>query len=235
MNVFIIPGNPPATYFYEMWGREMVDCGFAKSFKVAKYPCFEKVHSSIEYFKKVEDEHFENYKRYLESIEGPVLLVGHSLGEYFALKMLERQPELVEKCVLLHPFLRAPTSRGKNILRTVKRLRSIPFFEKVVMKSRPILERLSSDYKHLTDGELKACLNIVPHEFALLGNDKSPLAIAPNISQKLRVFYSENDTWCPTSTISQVETNVKSKNCQLSHEFIVSKSQRTRMLELIKD
>jgi len=235
VNLFIIPGNPPAVHYYDLWGQELVAAGLIRAYRVSAYPRFELRTDSVDYFCRVADHHAQAFLDYCANSEDPVRVLGHSLGGSMALEILERHSALVVSCILLHPFLRAPAVRGQAILSLLRRLHYSPLFEKSLLRFRPLLQRLVSDFKNLSDEELKTFLNLAFHESVVMGSDRSPLRINPRLVSKIQLLYCQNDTWCPPETVAQLASQLSLKDCGVSHAFVVSAKERAKMTTCLAD
>jgi pimeloyl-ACP methyl ester carboxylesterase len=120
MNIFLIPGNPPASYFYQKWLAELEQAGAFKSSHFHIYPTFKQEKNQQAYWQGV----LNFYQEKLSNLD-EVILIGHSVGGKVALDLMQKNPLNVKKCFLLFPFLRSPGPRGKLVLEGVSRLHQL--------------------------------------------------------------------------------------------------------------
>jgi len=97
MKFFLIPGNPPATYFYEQWGNEIKALQGDANVCVSHYPDLKHGTNSLDSMAEVMEFHFKQLEKFCDQVQVPVVIIGHSLGGYFALKLLEEAPEQIQK------------------------------------------------------------------------------------------------------------------------------------------
>lgn len=230
MNLFIIPGNPPARYFYERWTDE-IRCEVGQcSVYISPYPTLHKCDDSFKYMSDTAAAHAQEFLAFHRSVQGNVILVGHSLGAWMALQLLKEHDPIIEKCFLLYPFLRRPTLRGRFILKLTRHLYRIG---KLVLRYRGILERFFKDLKHVTDEELRASLAIIRHEHKVIGLHEGPVQIPEALREKLHMLYCEGDTWCPSHTINELKQWILSEKTDATHGFITSAAERAIVLSRI--
>lgn len=145
-----------------------------------------------------------------------------------ALKLLETHNDLIERCLLLYPFLKRPTLKGRAILQIAKYLR--PDF---LLSKRGLLERIIKDLKYVTDKELRSGLALTYHEQKVIGRNNAPLHIPKHFHQKLHLLYCEQDTWCPSSTVNELKQWISCEKAETSHGFITSPEERAKVLQTL--
>jgi hypothetical protein len=233
MNYFIIPGNPPAVHFYKLWKKEIELFRPEAKVKICVYPRLEKENNSQVFFEKILLSHQEQLKQFYEEVQAPVTLIGHSLGGYFSLKLLEGSSDFIQQTILLHPFLRFPKKRGKLILRTVSFLEKSKTIQDLIVRKRNFLERFSDELPFVSDDELYKTFAIAKHEFKVIAQDKRPLVIDDVYRDKIRVFYHGNDTWCPPHVFKSLQTQISAVECSEPHGFITEKGLRQSLMKKI--
>lgn len=233
MNYFIIPGNPPATFFYEEWKRELLARSAKHNIFISAYPQLNFRQSSATYFEGIKRHHIEQFKIFRQSCSEAVSIIGHSLGGYFAYEILQEEFDHIHRCYLIHPFLRRPELRGRLILRAVKFARRWDTFERAVMRLKPSLEKWHRDLANVTHEELKICLQLAYHERDVIGKNLSPIVIAPELQNKLRLIYTTHDSWCSADLINSLKPQISAQEVSLSHDFIRLAREREAMAEVI--
>lgn len=234
-NIFLIPGNPPALHFYKLWRDEILAVQPEAQIFIGPFPILELRQSSVDYFRAFAHELEGRFLDWQKSVTGPVALIGHSVGGYFALEILKRQHSLVEECALLFPFLKAPTRRGRSILKIVQTLQGWSRFEPLALRLHPWLSKVHGDLAKVEKTEVRACLRLAFHEQQVISRDQSALEIAPALREKLLLLYGDNDTWCPQSLIETLKTQVRShQRVGASHAFIMYPDERAELYRALE-
>lgn len=240
MNLFIIPGNPPAVHFYNKWIEEIAEThpdygAFVSAYDTNLSP------SSPRYLEAVAANHTKNLEKYYLEVKKPITVVGHSLGAWMALKTLTAHSKIIERCYLLYPFLQKPTARGRLILGLTHKFTKWRKFESAIIKSKPILSRIFTALDKVSTEEMRSTLRLAHHEHSTIANRRSPEDLAvknlsPELAKKLRFIYCENDTWCPPELQKNLRKSLKNKKVYAKHDFIISSHERAQvfrtMLEL---
>ncbi|MEO5667663.1 MAG: hypothetical protein ABIR96_06375 [Bdellovibrionota bacterium] len=229
MNLFILPGNPPALHFYELWAQEIRAQHPESKIEIAHYPLWQSEGDSHAYFRDlvavVTKQFLEFRKR--EGIQAS--LVGHSLGGYLALKILEKVPSEVEKCYLLHPFLRQPLKRGRALLKLAYELRCHTPMEKWLVRLQPLVSLALEEASKITAEEIHVFTQLAYHEHLTISQDQSSPAVAPELLKKVFVYSTEGDIWCPPATVASLGKDVRHTVGSASHNFVVTRKNRDRV------
>ena len=233
MNFFIIPGNPPAIHFYELWRKEIEQqlpgaIGFSSD-----YPMLQSTSDSALFMNQVSSHHQKNFENFCSRVSGPVTILGHSLGAYFSLKLLNECDSKIENVILIHPFLRTPTERGKIILKTVSTFDRFSLLKNLILKQKRGLQYLAKDLMHVTEDELMKTFPIATHEWNIVGKDNSPLKIPSHHQKKISLYHTEMDTWCSPQVIQELKEQVQVYSCLEPHDFITQESYRLSLLKKI--
>ena len=233
MNYLLFPGNPPAVYHYELWGREIIAQVPGARVRVSHYPDIEPTTDSPKVMRDILDAHFEQLKSFHQSSGEPVTLIGHSLGAHFVMGLLERAPGLIQKAILIHPFLRMPSLRGRIIVGSAGSLYTQDRFQKVILRSRKTLERFAAELSHVKNEEILRTFHIARHESVTIARDRSPIVIQSNLRNKIQVFYTPGDTWCQPSTVADLRKQVSVHECPEPHGFIMTEKHRRNLFNRI--
>ena len=234
MHYFIIPGNPPAAYFYELWGKEIEIDQPGSQARVSRYPLLPESSNSPQVMSNVLSSHLDQLKAFCNHTGSPCTVIGHSLGAYFAMGLLEHGPDLIHKAILLHPFLRSPSPLGKLILKTAGGISYSPKVQQSIIKARKGLAYLNSDIKHVSDDEIRISFQLARHEEATIGRDNNPITIQSHHMEKISVFHAQQDTWCSPRSVADLKKSVTVKECLEPHAFITSKHHRQNLFERIR-
>ncbi len=233
MNLFIVPGNPPAVHFYKLWRSEILAAHPEYNIEVSSYSRHKLRIDSYQYLERVAEGHSAALERFRAEVGGPVTIVGHSLGGWMTLKLLEKSFEFVDNAFLLYPFLREPTRSGHRLLDLFHHLHQLPFLEKVFLKGRPYFKALYSDFQHLSDEEIRSALNLVYHERNSIAKQKVTPTIAPYLAKKLHLIYCDDDRWCSKDLVNDLTKIMTYTKTKATHGFVVSKKERATVFKAI--
>ena len=220
--IIVIPGNPPASYFYEEWKKELERIT-NNDVTIDYYPSFEDTTCSLEYLKKVEDFYLEQVKT-----NEKVVLIGHSIGGHIALKILEKYDAKIEHCILLFPFLHSAGFKAKLILEISNQIKKRKFLQAGLAG---LLKALGVFYKNinmLTTNEMNSSLNFAFHEHKTIGRKQS-IHINPNLNKKITLYYTNKDTWCSNKVVANLHPEIRTEFINIKHDFVVSREQRKIM------
>jgi len=220
--MIIIPGNPPASYYYEAWKQELERITH-HDVLIDYYPSFDDVSCSQEYLEKIE--HF-----YAEQIQNhdKISLIGHSIGGHIALKLLEKYPEKIEHCVLLFPFLHSPGIKGKLMLGALHQINKRAFLKATRFKMIKLLSYFDQDIKKIKIHEIDSSLNFAFHEHKTIGRKKN-IDINPNLNKKITLYYTAKDTWCSKKVVNNLHPDIHTQFTNISHNFVTCPKQRQEM------
>ena len=222
IKIIVIPGNPPASYFYEAWRKEL-NLITNNDVIINYYPSFDDTTCSLEYLKKVEDFYLEHVKN-----NEKVILIGHSVGGHIALKILEKHHEKIEHCVLLFPFLHSPGFKAKLMLGALNQIKKRKFLKVGLAGFLKPLGWLYQDMKLLTTNEMNSGLNFAFHEHKTIGRKKN-ININPNLNHKITLYYTNKDTWCSKKVVQNLHPELRIEFIDIKHNFVVYPEQRKIM------
>jgi pimeloyl-ACP methyl ester carboxylesterase len=229
----MIPGNPPAVHFYELWKHEISKQLPSAQIMVSAYTRPAPNLKSAVAIDQVVQEHAKALVAFHRKVHGPLILLGHSLGGYVALKLLEQCSDLIEHAILIHPFLRSPQARGQRILRAARLLRNVQMVPKLMFRYRGFIENHIEDLRGVTNDELLTCLELAAHEHQTIAQDQSELIVADKLRPKIKVLYTKNDIWCTPHVVASLGDQVFTQECVQPHGFITSKRHRDDLFEVI--
>ena len=226
--LLIIPGNPCAPKYYNLWKKELeknrnIECIVAKSEVL-----FDKYLNPEEYFLELES----YYEKFMEKYnsKNPITVVGHSIGGYFALKLLEKYPKKIQKVILIFPYL------GEESEKARKKLQRVYFFNKIlvskfVIKYNSFFQYFIRDMKLVSKRELIIAERLAINEYLFFKKNRFNFDLVGN--NKVFLLYNENDEWCTNEMVEKLGLLVDSKRVEVSHKFVLDESQRKIMAKNI--
>lgn len=233
MNLFILPGNPPIRHFYQIWKDEILSQKTNLQIEIATYPHLKDVGHSKEYFEKTIASISNQIIDFQNRSKTPIALVGHSLGGFLALQVLEKNPNLVEKCFFIHPFLRRPSHSGLALLSLARALRRNQKIEKLLLHLQPQISKWMPEAAALNAEEISIFLHFAFHEYEVIGKDTSPITLNPKWLHKIFIYTTDDDIWCPESVRRQFETLATHTKGPASHAFIVHQEERKLLTDFL--
>jgi predicted alpha/beta hydrolase family esterase len=233
MNYLLIPGNPPAVHFYEEWKNEIELSQKDFIARVSSYGPLTKHHSISSKLDEMINHHHEQLEKFHQQVFKPVTIIGHSLGGFVALKLLEKSPAMVKEVILLHPFLRQPDLKGRFILKIVATLSNIDFIPKTLVKNRNVLEWFSRELPFVTNEEMYLSFEIAHFESKSIMKDISPISFTHIDKTKIKMFYCDKDIWCPMRVVNELRSQIHSTECLEPHGFITEKKHRESLWQKI--
>lgn len=233
MNYFLIPGNPPAVHFYELWGQEIRTLAPKARIKVSPYLLPSEKTESDEAMRELLRGHRQQLESFYQETGAPSTVMGHSLGGYFALKLLESCPDRIERVVLIHPFLRRPSVEGRSLLRLATLLSSNQKLLKATLRAKGALRRAFPELEFVTNEELLKAARIARHEEATIALDRSPISIPEPLREKIIFLHTKKDWWCQPQVIAELSQQVRVELCEETHNFVTDKGQRLSLLKKI--
>jgi pimeloyl-ACP methyl ester carboxylesterase len=228
----LIPGNPAVASYYLSWINEIENQN--KNIEIAystSYVVFDRKLSGSEYAKAI-IEHHEKSLLALPSSE-KITIIGHCIGGYIALKLLEKYPERIEKIIILFPYI------GYSEIPSLRFIRPFNFVD----RHFPLVEILAR-YKNVFQKWKKEVVNIPKNElieylrfglrqctyFTTYKFDPTPLSLQKD---KIHFLYIQNDEWCPSTTIELLKPISHPQQVAIPHDFIVDKDQRQKMTDVL--
>lgn len=233
MNYLLIPGNPPARHFYDLWAQEIELHHPGSHAQVGVYPDLPLTSDSRQAMNLITDSLTQQLKDFHHQVQAPVIILGHSLGAHFALKMLEQSGDLVQAVGLLHPFLRRPQWRGRMILDFVSALSVAPRIPQTLVKSRRGLDLISAELPFVSDAEILNSFQIARHEKVTIGRDQTPLRISAADRARVFAFYCDEDIWCGSQVIRELEEQIPTQKFSAPHGFITERRYRDQVFTAI--
>lgn len=238
----LIPGNPAVAEYYQEWIGEIEAAhpDLAVTY-ASSYVLFDKKLDYAQYDQALRD----YYGNILLSLNGEgkdagdgqanqkVTIFAHSAGAYFALRLLEKFPEHVEKVVIMFPYI----GYSKYFL---LRFVYLPY---IVDKFSPLVEFLSKHkalllgwvdhIERITSDQLKANLRFGVRQCVYFNRTKFPTEAVAAYKDKIDFIYVEGDRWCPPVAIDLLKKVSLPVKVDLPHDFITTKENRLKMIEIL--
>ena len=225
----ILPGNPPAAYFYENWIKDLESFCRNSSFE---YVPFELMNSNLSDTETIDKLAFKLQEYIEQHTEKKVSLIAHSFGGHLALQALKALPQRIEQVILVFPFLGPPSLRGKSLLSLIHTIRKKEALFKFTRSHFPKLSYFFPEVKKLTPKEITTGLNLAYFEKAFF-NEKLLANHLKGTFAKTVFIYNPKDAWCPPKIINALRKRSDSIYSNLAHDFVIDEEQRKLMAKLL--
>jgi pimeloyl-ACP methyl ester carboxylesterase len=228
----MIPGNPAVAAHYEEWIKEIGEVNTGLDIHYAtSYTLFDRKLNDTDYV-KVFAKHYEDL--FLNFSKGDkVILLAHSVGSYFALMLLEKYPEKIEKVIIMFPYI------GYSDFRSLRYV-SIPYLLDRVFPLSELVSQFKilfgwryKGVRDITTQELTACLRYGVRQCQSFNKSRFDIKDVSEYKDKIYFIYKESDKWCPQQTIELLKPISHSQKVGIPHDFIVSKENRDKMFEAV--
>lgn len=228
MKFIILPGNPPSRFHYNLWINELKELLPESSFHYLDYlsPA-----QDLTPHKVLELMHLSLTKKILElESEERTIVLAHSFGGYFTESLIEHAHI---ECILIFPFLGAPTLPGRRKLDSAfffKRIYSIKFiqalFHRLLKVFMPEAREISKE--ELVKGVLTAAVEREVLRDKIVWSRLAPV-------ERATLIYNLEDKWSPPETTNYLKKMMASIETEITHDFVLYKSQRELMSALVVD
>lgn len=230
--VLIISGNPCASYFYKEWQKEILEIDNNLEVIIGTFPEYCSELPADEYLDKVTN-YFEELLNSFQQ-KGRVIIIGHSIGGFFGLKLLQRIEERIKQLILIFPFLGSPEKEGIRILRFAKLISKLKPISRLIVRNKNLLIPFSSDVRFITSDELSSSITLARKEYDYFKNyELSPQSLRETKVSKIKFLYNKKDIWCSDKIKSLLKSHVNSSFVSLDHDFIIHSNQRSNMTDMI--
>ncbi len=229
----LMPGNPAVESYYQSWIEEIEERNPEVSVTYAtSYVFFDKKLNYIEYDHALR-EHYEKILLALATYQ-KVTIIAHSVGSYFALRLLEKHPEKIEKIIMLFPYIGPSTIRSLSFVSIPYLIdRFFPLVE-IVSKCKNMFSIWDKDVRNISSKQLNACLRFGVRQCEYFNKYTLDLRYMLANKEKIDFLYRDNDPWCPRETIESLKPLSNHKKTELPHDFITRKEHRIKMIKEIK-
>jgi pimeloyl-ACP methyl ester carboxylesterase len=227
--LFIIPGNPAASHYYDLWIKEFKEKTDYECF-YDTFPVLKETNTPEAYLEQMIDFYESRFLSFYNGKEA--LLIGHSIGGFIASKLLERHPEKFSKVYLIFPFFGDTDFHGKAVLKTAYYVEKSKSLTNFIIKIKNSVKAILPEVSHVTSKELLTSVHFAKYEY-LFFNKPSNRKINLPYKEKTTLIYNSKDHWCTKKTREEIKTQIPSFFVDAHHKYIVFKEQREAILEKI--
>ncbi len=226
----IIPGNPAVAGYYYSWIDEIKSrCSNVDAIYATSYVLFSKRLDYVKY----PDLMFEHYEQTLLSLDSTseIEIIAHSVGSYFALKLLEKHPDKIKKVTVMFPYIGYSDIVYLKFLYPVYLLDKFFPLAEAISVAKNFFHRYDKEILNISSRELTACLRYGVRQCVYFNESKLDTSKLIPYKDKVNFIYTEGDRWCPPKTIDLMKLVSTSKIVNMPHDFIVYKRYREKMLD----
>ncbi len=224
----LIPGNPAVAGYYLEWIEEIERASNLEVTYATSYMLFGRRLNSREYDLAMM-KHYEDI--FLNLCKGEkIVIIAHSVGSYFALRLLTKYPEKIEKVFIMFPYI------GYSKIFSL-RFVSIPYLidrvfplTEIVSAFKNIFHRWDKSVLDISNKELASNLRFGVRQCHYFNSHKLETNSASFTKDKIDLIYCDNDRWCPEEAINILKPVTNHKKTDLPHDFILSKPNRLKMI-----
>lgn len=228
--ILIIPGNPSVKHYYELWAKRLSE---SSSFKVKVLH-----HIPVTNAYKTLDEYTNAYEQFvLSQIDHTTkpILIGHSIGGFFAREILKRNKDKFKNLILVFPYFGDENLQGLALLSLTKILAPRPLLRN---KSLNFLLKLSC-LRDISFSELDNGVKLGSLEREYFKNNSYNLRSEDLLDSRTDFLYTEKDNWCTLKTVLKIKSlKIKSHKLDSAHDFVLNESDinkvNQRILEILK-
>lgn len=226
----LLPGNPSAAHHYETWAKEFeianpeLDVSF-----ITSYVIFDK---KLDYF-----QYDAAMRRYYEDIflklagSEQVTVIAHSVGSYFALRLLEKFPDKISNVVVMFPYLWYTDATYVKYLYPVYLADTfLPVSEIVSKFKNALFGKSEPEILHIDGKNFNMNLRYGVRQCVYFNKTKFESDLIQVHKDKIHFLYREHDQWCPKQTIEEMKVVATRKMVDLPHHFILYKDHREAMM-----
>lgn len=229
----LLPGFPAIANYYKKWAKE-IEMNYPKLQVI--YAKSDVLFSKDLNFEEYNQAMISHYERILLKLKNSkTTILAHSTGAYFALKLLEKHPEKIERIVLIHPYI---GNSSVNIFKYANIAYTIDRFLPLSETTAAIINYLSThlkDFKKVSKKDLNVYFRFGFKQNTYFNKILLDTRLISKYKDKILFFYTINDKWCTNKTIQLLKSISKSKKILLPHDFIIYKKQRNEMIKELKN
>ena len=227
----MIPGNPAVARYYQSWIKEIQNRNNQLSITYAtSYVLFDRKLNYIKYDLAMQ-KHYEDLLFALPTTE-KITLLAHSVGSYFALRLLNKYPEKIEKVIIMFPYIGYSTIKSLKIVGIPYVIDRLFPLAELVSWTKNVFQKWDEHVAHISNTELTACLRFGVRQCVYFNKHKfDTQTISPSNREKIHFLYTKNDRWCPEQSIDLLKQVSHSKETEIRHDFITDINSRARMID----
>lgn len=219
-NILIIPGNPSALYYYNKMKLDLeTKLPPEFSIKVLGHIPVNENHTTLEKYT------LDIIDYILSHTEQNTILIGHSIGGFFARELHKKYPEKFLKLIIIFPFFGAQNFLGSVLLKTTDFLHNKPLIRNKILKGLKKIENKCSALKNVTHNELSQGIKLGHLENKYF-KGKLRLEEETESDKKTFFLYTKNDNWCTNKTLQKaMMTKMNISHIDSEHDFVLYDSE----------
>lgn len=230
MSIIIIPGNPAVLRYYKAWQAEIDELNpDIRTNLIESEFIFDEKLSPEEYYKKIYSYYEDEFYKIYNLNHQPQIIIGHSVGGYFALRLLENHPDKIENVILLFPYLGNTSTVWTRIwsiyLKVNKNFSVINF----VAKHKYYFDRLVYSLKYFTVERFKAYVRYGYKQMKYLLENPFDYSLLEKYKDKIISIHTKNDMWCPKKDVLILKGVLNSTEIKTKHAFVQYPRERVKI------
>ncbi len=225
--VLIIPGNPSAEVIYTNWLKTLENDFKSFDFELLLLPKIDNTFSQLDHV-------INYYQEIISKRPSPVIVIGHSIGGYFASQVFKENPEQLKKLILIFPYFGHENIAGKLLLKTAQYLTTRPRTMKLLTSLKPFIDRYYAPSSLVNEQELTDSLRLAKLEkdhFKSLKNQ----CISHLGNDRIEFIYTRKDNWCTKKTVDEVSKIKSTHFLDTIHDFVISPLEMAKMNRFLKE
>jgi len=226
----IIPGNPPASHYYKLWCSELNTQFPNYHFETFSYPKFEE-DCSQKYLDNIVSHYVEIISSKYPNQQ--INLIGHSIGGYFASRVLGKLQDKIDQCFLIFPFFGKAKIQGRSLLNLISFIDQNEIIRNTFVNNKNILGKFWKELTHISEQELHSSTRLAHHEKLFFKSFESP-DLDEKLLSKLHLIYNSSDTWCSVVSVDKLKQSMNSTFIDSVHDFVIYPKQRENVNRLLK-
>lgn len=219
--ILIIPGNPSVNSYYELWSKKL--CEISKCEVIVIH------HISVTDKHKQLDDYTKAYEQFVLSQvndELKPILIGHSIGGFFAREIFKRNKDKFKNLILVFPYFGDENLKGLGLLNLTKFLAPRPLLKnkslRFILKLGPFCNALNN----ITFSELDNGVKLGQLEKDYFKNKENRIRKEEAIDSCTDFLYTNNDNWCTSRTVERIRTlNIRDHELKSVHDFVLKESE----------
>lgn len=232
-NILIIPGNPSVKHYYEIWAKKLSE---TSSFKVKVLH-----HIPVTNAHKTLNDYTNAYEQSVLSqidITTKPILIGHSIGGFFAREIYKKNQDKFKKLILVFPYFGDENFRGLSLLALTKALAQRPLIRNKSLKCLLKISSYCCSLKEILFSELDNGVKLGSLERDFFAKNKTHLK-EELIDNYTDFIYTDKDNWCTSTTVKKIKSlRINGHKLNTIHDFVLRHSEiakvNEKILEILK-
>ncbi|EQC47700.1 alpha/beta hydrolase [Bacteriovorax sp. Seq25_V] len=225
--VLIIPGNPSAETIYKNWITILQNDFPSYEFKLLPLPKIENHFTNLDIV-------ISHYHKKIQEEVSPPIIIGHSIGGYFASQIFKKDSKEIKKMILIFPYFGDENFAGRALLNlaemVVKKPKRINFLTKI----KPIVDKYYQASSQVTVQELEDSIKLAKLEKDHFKKENSA-ELSFLQDKRVDFLYTSKDNWCTPKTVQRVAEFNSPHFVDTIHDFVVSFDEINKVHKFLKD